>query len=68
MIYVVRGLQTPLVGCPAIQSLNLVTRIVGITRNKAFITAEYPQLFNGLGKIKGPFTLALFLMCFNALR
>ena len=59
MIYVVRGLQTPQVGRPAILSLNLVTRILGITRDKAFITAEYSELFNGLGKIKGSYHIEL---------
>ena len=52
-------MQTYLVGRPAIQSLNLVTRILGITRKKAFITAKYPELFNGLGKIKGSYHIEL---------
>ena len=59
MIYVVRRLQTPLVGRPAILSLNLVTGILGITGDKAFITVEYPELFNGLGMIKGCYHMEL---------
>ena len=59
MIYVVKGLQTPLVGRPAILKLNLVTHILGVTRDKAYITTEFPELFNGLGRMKGNYTIEL---------
>ena len=58
-VYVVRGLQTPLVGRPAIQSLSLLTRILGINRDKESIITEYPELFCGLGKIKGSYHIEL---------
>ena len=56
-IYFVKGLTTPLLGRPAIQSLNLFTRINSVEGDW---TEIYPQLFTGLGHMKGTYSIALF--------
>ena len=46
-IYVIQGLQMPLVGRPAISSLNLVARVTLIQTDRDTIVNKYPQLFKG---------------------
>ena len=58
-VYVVKGLQTPLAGRPTIQKLELVKRIQEVTLDEEYITAEYPELFSGLGRIKGSYRIEL---------
>ena len=58
-VYVVKGLQTPLIGRPAIQKLELVRRIHEVSQDKGYVISEYPELFTGLGKIKGRYQIEL---------
>ena len=50
-VYVVRGLQTPLIGLPAIKALGLVVRVCA-TESGDYATRilnSYPDLFTGVG-------------------
>eukprot|EP00731_Ephydatia_muelleri_P034154 Em0049g1a len=58
-VYVVPGLHTPLLGRPAIESLGLITRIASIGLTGDQIPLQYPNLFKGLGKLKGEYTIRL---------
>ena len=58
-VYVVKGLKTPLIGRPAIQKLELGRRIQEVSQDKGYIISEYPELFTGLGKIKGKYQIEL---------
>ena len=60
-IYIVNGLQQPLVGRPAIQSLNLVSRIevVQTSSEQERIIHKFPELFTGLGSMKGKYHIKL---------
>ena len=58
-VYVVRSLNTPLVGRPTIFKLNLLKRVQEVTRNKTGIVAKYPELFSGLGKMGGQYHIEL---------
>ena len=60
-IYVVKGLKEPLLGRPAIEKLNLVTRINNIQSqcSEEQIRKKYPQLFHGLGELKGEYEIQL---------
>ena len=52
-VYVVRGLQTPLIGLPAIKALGLVVRVCA-TESGDYATRilnSYPDLFTGLGTL-----------------
>ena len=51
-VYVVKNLLHPLIGRPAIEGLNLVTK-VDLVRTTEDITAQFPELFRGLVKLKG---------------
>ena len=56
-IYVVRNLQTQLLGRPSIEGLSLVSRVASI---KSFDpVAEFPSLFSGLGCLEGDYTISL---------
>ena len=60
VIFVVEGLDEPLLGRPAIESLNLVTRIDTVTDTyKDQVISNHPKLFRGLGKFKGQYTIKL---------
>ena len=50
-VYVVKNLQTPLVGRPAIEALQLVSRVDSIDKTVIGITTQFPELFTGLGKM-----------------
>ena len=58
-VYVVPGLHTPLLGRPAIESLGLITRVASIGLTGDQIPLQYPNLFKGLGKLKGEYTIRL---------
>ena len=56
--YVIRDLAKPILGRPAIEKLNLLARVRAI--QKAALPAEqFPQLFTGLGKLPGLYTIKL---------
>ena len=50
---------TPLLGRPAIESLGLITRVASIGLTGDQIPLQYPNLFKGLGKLKGEYTIRL---------
>ena len=58
-VYVVPGLHTPLLGRPAIESLGLIIRVASIGLTGDQIPLQYPNLFKGLGKLKGEYTIRL---------
>ena len=60
-IYIVKGLQQPLVSRPAIQALNLVSRIEVVQTNseRERVIHNFPELFTGLGTIKGEYRIKL---------
>ena len=58
-VYVVKGLQTPLIRRPAIRELESVRRIHEVSQDKGYVISEYPELFTGLGKIKGRYKIEL---------
>ena len=57
-IYVVEGMHKALLGNPAIDELQLISRVEYV---KSYINyrGEYPDLFHGLGKMEGPYKIAL---------
>ena len=57
-IYVVHDLQTPLLGRPAIEALQLLARINAVTAKESYKTA-YPNLFEGLGTLPGEYRIEL---------
>ena len=60
-VYVVRGLQTPLIGLPAIKSLGLVVRVCA-TESGDYATRilnSYPDLFTGLGTLGEEYKICL---------
>ena len=59
LIFVVKNLQTPLVGRPAIEAFKLVTQIKSVTRNEASVISKFPELFKGLGKISGDYCIQM---------
>ena len=61
-IYVVKNLKTPLLGKPAIRGLNLLKRInvvTGSEQMKEKVMKDFPQLFTGLGEMKGEYKIEL---------
>lgn len=57
-VYVVKTLHRNLLGQPAIEKLGVVARIQSVKEKKDWI-AEYPHLFEGLGKLEGEYTVQL---------
>ena len=59
-VYVVRSLHRPLLGRPAIESLDLVKRVntIGIMTSD-HIKLQFPKLFSGLGKFQGNYHICL---------
>ena len=57
-VYVVRGLQMPLLGRPAIQALNILSQLDSLPASSGLLESEvidaFPSLFSGLGVVKGP--------------
>ena len=59
VIYVVRGLSQPLLGRPAIERLELLSKVETVdTQCKAY-KETYPKLFTGLGKTKWEYKITL---------
>ena len=58
-VYVVPGLHTPLLGRPAIESLGMITQVASIGLSGDQIPLQYPNLFKGLGKLEGEYTIRL---------
>ena len=56
-VYVVSTLNKALLGKPAIESLNLITRIDSVDKDSC--RAKYPELFTGLGSLKGEYKIKL---------
>ena len=59
VVYVVKGLHKPLLGCPAIEKLSLVSRISSVEEAEQSPADMFPQLFTGLGKMKGEYRIQL---------
>ena len=56
-VYLVRGLQTPLLGRPAIQSLSLLKQLDALSMTPpdgSHVQDRFPSIFSGLGEFKGP--------------
>ena len=58
-IYVVKNLRRPLLGRPAIESLDLLKRINTIKSTNVDVKLEFPQLFTGLGRLQGHYHICL---------
>jgi hypothetical protein len=58
-VYIVKGLVTPLLGRPAIQELKILTFVDSVSNNDSHFFNEYHEMFNGLGVIPDPYTIAL---------
>ena len=56
-IYVVKHLHTALLGRPAIEKLQLVCRVDGITMES--LKQQYPKLCSGLGLVQRPYSIKL---------
>ena len=57
-IYVVEGIHKALLENPAIDELHLISRVEYIKGSTDY-RGEYPDLFQGLGKMEGPYKIAL---------
>ena len=51
-------LSKALLGNPAIDQLHLISRVESIKGSMDY-RGEYPDLFHGLGKMEGPYKIAL---------
>ena len=63
-IYVIGNLKEPLLGRPAIDALNLVQKVETIQADERSVIEDevkstYPNLFKGLGKLDGEFSIKL---------
>ena len=60
-VYVIKDLETPLLSRQAAEKLQLITRVQSVESNeyKASVTAKYPELFTGLGKMEHEYTIKL---------
>nr|XP_049586080.1 uncharacterized protein K02A2.6-like [Syngnathus scovelli]XP_049586090.1 uncharacterized protein K02A2.6-like [Syngnathus scovelli]XP_049586092.1 uncharacterized protein K02A2.6-like [Syngnathus scovelli]XP_049586103.1 uncharacterized protein K02A2.6-like [Syngnathus scovelli] len=56
-IYVVKELGFPLLGRPALNALKLVATVT--LDSKARVKQQFPNLFNGLGKLEGEYSIVL---------
>ena len=52
-IYVVKRLQRPLLGRPAIESLGVAIQVNEILANKDVVVSKFPHIFKGLGCMTG---------------
>ena len=57
-IYVVKKLHKHLLGRPAIEAFQVVTRVQAVKGRQNLID-QYPQLFKGLGKLEGEYSIRL---------
>ena len=58
-IFVVNGLQSNLLGLPAIKALGLITRLETTTLSESNVKQSYPSLFKGLGTLGGEYVIKL---------
>ena len=58
-IFVVQGLQTALMGRPAIEALNLDSRINAMDDSQQKLLDKYAHLFQGLGTMEGEYHVKL---------
>ncbi|KAL5494299.1 hypothetical protein EMCRGX_G015600 [Ephydatia muelleri] len=58
-IFVVRGLNSNLLGLPALRALQLVARTDAISQYEEQIYQKYPHLFTGLGTLGPEYTIKL---------
>ena len=58
-IYIVKNLHTPLLGLPAITSLNLAAKVCDVRLDKDGVISRFLQLFTGLGKLQGEYDIKL---------
>ena len=58
-IYVVKGLQRPLLGRPAIESLGVAIQVSEILANKDVVVSKFPHIFKGLGRMTGAYHICL---------
>ena len=58
-VYVVEGLNRPLLGRPAIEALGLVARLATVDKLELRPATQFPALFHGLGKLQGEYTIQL---------
>lgn len=57
VIYVIKGLHTPLIGCPVITALQLVSWVNTIDSTQQGIVSKFPFLLKGLGTIEGEYDI-----------
>ena len=57
-VYVVNNLPKPLLGRATIEALELLTRVRAVKEYKS-PTEQFPELFNGLGKMEGDYSIKL---------
>ena len=57
-VFVVQRLSRALLGRPAIESLDLVSRVNAV-QSKKNLLCEFPKLFDGLGKLDGEYKIQL---------
>ena len=58
-IYVIEGLHKPLLGRPAIEALGLIACVQGVQDETQGWKQQFPQLFEGLGKLEGDYKIEL---------
>ena len=58
-VYVVKGLKTALLGSPAIDALNIISRVRLVEADHKEIVDKFPQLFRGLGKMQCTYNIKL---------
>ena len=58
-VFVVRGLQRNLLGLPAIQALQLISRVETLETQETDIPKKFPKLFEGLGNLGDPYKIQL---------
>ena len=58
-VYVIGQLSRCLLGQPAIRALDLVHRVRGISNAPKRVIDNFPQLFKGLGKMEGEYSIQL---------
>ena len=57
-LYVVENLCKQLLGCPAVEALELAVRIEAVGERRSPID-QFPTLFQGLGKLEGEYLIKL---------
>ena len=58
-VFAVKNIKIPLLGRPAIQALSLLTKVVEVDLAQTSVFREFPDLFQGLGKLTGEYHIKL---------